>query len=68
VEIAPTTLRIDAAGALWCDVHGEREGGPFPARFDAYATAALSASIEEEVDGALVITVGGARTTIASVT
>ncbi|MFI5298546.1 MAG: hypothetical protein ACHREM_10650 [Polyangiales bacterium] len=64
VEIAPSTLRMDRDGALWCDVHGDREGGPFPARFDAYATAALGDAIEER-DGALVITVGGTRMTIA---
>lgn len=65
LEIAPSTLRIDDGGALWCDVHAERDGGPFPARFDVYAAAALGEAIDES-DGALVLTLGDVRTTIAN--
>jgi hypothetical protein len=64
VDIAPTSLCIDDGGALWCDVHGEREGGPFPARFDAYATAGLGDAIDDEA-GTLVLRLGDARTPIA---
>ncbi len=52
------SLRVDAEGALRCEVKHAAKGGPFAARFDRHAAAALGEHLHE-VDGRVVLRLGG---------
>jgi hypothetical protein len=59
------SLRVDAQGAIRCEVKHAAKGGPFAARFDRHAAAALG-ELLHEVDGRVVLRVGGNERVITS--
>jgi hypothetical protein len=52
------SLRVDAEGAIRCEVKHAAKGGPYAARFDRHAAAALG-ELLHEVEGRVVLRVGG---------
>ncbi len=58
------SIRVDDAGVLRCAVKHAAKGGPYPARFDRHAAAALAEHLHE-IDGRAVLRVGRRELAIA---